>query len=159
MEEQLDEESMIRVLLVDDQPAVLHGLRVRFQLEPDMQVVGEASTGSEALTLAQALTPNVVLMDIEMPGMDGIEATAALHTVVPQSAVVILSIHTDRQTRIRAQAAGAIAFVEKRGITDTLLAAIRLAAAQARASLEERENRSTTRSADGTNADDDASRP
>jgi len=100
-----------------------------------------------------------VLMDIEMPGMDGIEAAAALVTVVPQSAVVILSIHTDRQTRMRAQAAGAVAFVEKRGTTDTLLAAIRQAAAQARASMEERENHSTTRSADSTHADDDASRP
>jgi DNA-binding NarL/FixJ family response regulator len=159
MEEQIDEESMIRVLLVDDQPAVLHGLRVRFQLEPDLQVVGEASTGSEALTLAQALTPDVVLMDIEMPGMDGIQATTALYTVVPQSAVVILSIHTDRQTRLRAQAAGAVAFVEKRGITDTLLAAIRLAAAQVRASTEERENHSMTRSADDTDAGDGASRP
>ena len=112
------------------------GLRVRFQLEPDMQVVGEASTGREALTLAQTLSPDVVLLDIEMPGMDGIQATAALRTVAPQSAVVILSIYTDRQTRIRAQAAGAVAFVEKRGITDTLLAAIRLAAAQVRASTE-----------------------
>src|SRR5438445_7643898 len=95
MEEQRDEESMIRVLLVDDQPVVLRGLRVRFQLEPDMQVVGEASTGREALALAQTLSPDVVLLDIEMPGMDGIEATAALRVVVPQSAVVILSIHAD----------------------------------------------------------------
>jgi DNA-binding NarL/FixJ family response regulator len=127
---------MIRVLLVDDQPAVLRGLRVRFQLEPDMQVVGEASTGREAFTLAQTLMPDVVLMDIEMPGMDGIEATAALAMIAPQSAVVILSIHTDRQTRIRAQAAGAVAFLEKRGTTDTLLAAIRQAAAQSGKRLE-----------------------
>ena len=128
---------MIRVLLVDDQPAVRRGLRVRFHLEPDMQVVGEASTGSEALTLVQELKPDVVLMDIEMPGMDGIEVTAALQTAVPQSAVVILSIHTDRQTRIRAQAAGAVAFVEKRGTTDTLLTAIRQAAGLTGKSLEQ----------------------
>ena len=139
MEEQIDKESMIRVLLVDDQPVVRRGLRVRFQLEPDMQVVGEASTGREALTLAQTLTPDVVLLDIQMPGMDGIEATAALRTIVPQSAVVILSIHNERQTRIRAQAAGAVAFVEKRGTTDTLLAAIRQAAGQTGESIEERE--------------------
>ena len=134
-----DEVLMIRLLVVDDQPAVRRGLRVRFHLEPDMQVVGEASTGREALTLAQTLAPDVVLMDIEMPGMDGIEATAALRTIVPQSAVVILSIHTERQTRIRAQAAGAVAFVEKRGTTDTLLAAIRQAAGQTGESIEERE--------------------
>jgi len=128
MEEQSREDIMIRLLLVDDQPAVRRGLRVRFQLEPDLQVVGEASTGREALTLAQTLSPDVVLMDIEMPGMDGIEAAAALGMVVPQSAVVILSIHTDRQTRMRAQVAGAVAFVEKGGTSDTLLAIIRQAA-------------------------------
>ena len=127
---------MIRVLLVDDQPAARRGLRVRFHLEPDLEVVGEASTGREALTLAQTLTPDVVLMDIEMPGMDGIEATAALRTIVPQSAVVILSIHDDVQTRGRAQAAGAVAFVEKRGGTDRLLSAIRQAAGQAGKSRE-----------------------
>jgi len=127
---------MIRLLLVDDQPAVRRGLRLRFHLEPDMQVAGEASTGREALTLAQTLTPDVVLMDIEMPDMDGIEATTALLAVVPQSAVVILSIHTDRQTRMRARAAGAVAFVEKRGTTDMLLSAIRQAAGQTGNSLE-----------------------
>jgi len=136
---QTDEVLMIRLLVVDDQPAVRRGLRVRFHLEPDMQVVGEASSGREALTLAQTLAPDVVLMDIAMPGMDGIEATAALRTIVPQSVVVILSIHTERQTRIRAQAAGAVAFVEKRGTTDTLLAAIRQAAGQTGEGIEERE--------------------
>jgi DNA-binding NarL/FixJ family response regulator len=136
MKEQSREDNMIRVLLVDDQPVVRRGLRVRFQLEPDMQVIGEASTGSEALTLAQILTPDVVLMDIEMPDMDGIEATVALRTVVPQSIVVILSIHTDRQTRMKAQAAGAVAFVEKRGTTDILLAAIRQAVGRTGNSLE-----------------------
>jgi DNA-binding NarL/FixJ family response regulator len=122
---------MIRVLLVDDQAVVRRALRGRFHLEPDLEVVGEASTGSEALTLAQTLTPDVVLMDIEMPEMDGIAATTTLRRVVPQSAVVILSIYDDAHTRGRAQAAGAVAFVEKRGATDALLAAIRLAPAQA----------------------------
>ncbi len=128
---QKDEVLMIRVLLVDDQAVVRRALRVRFHLEPDLEVVGEASTGREALTLAQALTPDVVLMDIQMPGMNGIEATAALRRVVPQSVVVILSIYDDAQTRGQAQAAGAVACVEKRGETETLLSAIRQAAAQA----------------------------
>jgi two-component system nitrate/nitrite response regulator NarL len=127
---------MIRLLLVDDQSAVRRGLGLRFHLEPDLEVVGEASSGSEALSLAQTLTPDVVLMDIEMPEMDGIEATAALRRAVPQSAVVILSIYDDVQTRARAQVAGAVAFVEKRGATETLLAAIRQAAAQAGKSRE-----------------------
>ena len=119
---------MIRLLLVDDQPAVRRGLGMRLHMEPDIQIVGEASTGREALSMVQALSPDVVLMDVEMPEMDGIEATAALRRVVPQSAVVILSIHDDMQTRVRAQTAGAVAFVEKRGATDSLLAAIRQAA-------------------------------
>jgi two-component system response regulator DesR len=127
---------MIRVLLVDDRAVVRRALRARFLLEPDLQVVGEASTGSEALTLAQALLPDVVLMDIEMPGMDGIEATAALQGAVPQSAVVILSIFDDPQTRTKALKAGAISFVEKRGTTETLLDAIRLAVGQAENSSE-----------------------
>ena len=122
---------MIRVLLIDDQAVVRRALRGRFHLEPDLQVVGEASSGSEALAQAQALSPDVVLMDVAMPGMDGIEATATLHRAVPQSAVVILSIASDAQTRARAQAAGAAAFVEKRGATEMLLAAIRQAAGQA----------------------------
>ena len=119
---------MIRLLLVDDQPAVRRGLGMRLHLEPDIQVVGEASTGKEALHMAQELAPDVVLMDVEMPDMDGIEATAALRMAASQSAVVILSIHDDGQTRSRAQAAGAVAFVEKRGAADQLLAAIRQAA-------------------------------
>ncbi len=89
---------MIRVLLVDDQSVVRRALRVRFHLEPDLEVVGEASTGTEALALAQTLTPDVVLMDLQMPEMDGIQATAALRRVVPQSVVVILSIHDDTRT-------------------------------------------------------------
>ncbi len=127
---------MIRVLLVDDQAVVRLALRARFQLEPDLEVVGEASTGSEALLLAQTLTPDVVLMDIEMPEMDGIEATAILRKAVPQSAVVTLSIYDDEQARGRAKAAGAFAFVEKRGSTDNLLIAIRQAAGQVELSSE-----------------------
>jgi DNA-binding NarL/FixJ family response regulator len=119
---------MIRLLLVDDQSAVRRGLGMRLHLEPDIQIVGEASTGKEALRMVQALAPDVVLMDVEMPEMDGIEATAALHLANSPSAVVILSIHDDAQTRVRAQSAGAVAFVEKRGATDSLLAAIRQAA-------------------------------
>jgi len=136
MKGRTDEGIMIRVLLVDDQQAVRRGLWLRLHLEPDMQVVGEASTGKEALSMAQALSPDVVLMDIEMPDMDGIETAAALRAADSRSAVVILSIHDDPLTRARAGAAGAVAFVEKRGTTEDLLAAIRQAARHTGESLE-----------------------
>ncbi len=69
---------MITLLLVDDDPLVRQGLRLWFERAPDITVVGEASNGSEAIALAQALHPNVVLLDISMPSRDGIAATAAL---------------------------------------------------------------------------------
>ena len=119
--------SMIRLVLVDDQATVRQGLKMRLLLEPDMTLVGEASSGKEALALIQRLHPDVVLMDIEMPDMDGITATTALHSIVPQSATVMLSIHSDHVTRARAQTAGAKAFVEKLGSTEELLSAIRQA--------------------------------
>jgi DNA-binding NarL/FixJ family response regulator len=119
---------MIRLVLVDDQPSVRQGLRMRLTVEPDMTVVGEASNGREAVTLVQRLAPDVVLMDVEMPEMDGIAAAAAMRASTPPSAVVMLSIHDDGATRTRAQAAGAAAFVTKSGAIEVLVATIRQAA-------------------------------
>jgi DNA-binding NarL/FixJ family response regulator len=116
---------MIRLLLVDDQSIVRQGLRMRLLMEPDIMVIGEASNGEQALELVQLLSPDIVLMDVEMPGMDGISTTAALRASTPQSAVVMMSIHDDTNTRARAQAAGAAAFVEKSGTLEVLLATIR----------------------------------
>jgi DNA-binding NarL/FixJ family response regulator len=116
---------MIKLLLVDDQSIVRQGLRRRLLLEPDISVVGEASSGEQALELVQSLDPDIVLMDVEMPGMNGITATAAMHVSSPQSTVVMISIHDDVQTRALALAAGAAAFVEKRGAVEVLLATIR----------------------------------
>ena len=116
---------MIRLLLVDDQPVVRKGLRMRLTMEPDITVVGEAGTGEEALVLVRSLAPDIVLMDVEMPGMDGITTTEILRTSIQQSAVVMLSIYDDVHTRARAQAAGAAGFVEKRGAIEALLTTIR----------------------------------
>lgn len=115
----------IRVLLVDDRSAVRTGLRIWLSLEPDLEVVGESSDGSEAISLTQALCPDVVLMDVEMPGMDGISATTALSSLAPQSAVVILTLHDDAATRTRAREAGAAGFVTKHQMEETLLVEIR----------------------------------
>jgi DNA-binding NarL/FixJ family response regulator len=116
---------MIRLLLVDDQAIVRQGLRMRLLMEPDIVVIGEASSGEQAIELVYALSPDIVLMDVEMPGMDGITATASLHANTSHGAVVMMSIHNDANTRARAQAAGAAAFVEKSGTLDVLLTTIR----------------------------------
>ena len=119
---------MVTVLLVDDKPVVLQGLRMRLMLEPDLMVVGEARNGRDALTLAQALHPDVVVMDVEMPDMDGITTTKRLRELVPDTAVVLLSVHCDVETQMRAHRAGAAAFVEKRGSAESLVQAVRDAA-------------------------------
>lgn len=115
---------MIKLLIVDDEPAVRKGLRMRLASEPEVVVVGEATSGEEAFALVETLHPDVVLMDVALPQMDGIAATQALHTAFPQVAVIILTIHDDEATRRRARAAGAAAFVTKRGLNGELLAAI-----------------------------------
>ena len=122
---------MIRILVVDDQPSVRQGLRMRLVLEPDITVIGEAADGALALNLAAALLPDVVVMDVEMPLMDGIAATDALRGIAPHSAVVMLSLHDDAATRNRALAHGASAFVSKCQAGEILPAAIRRAAGRA----------------------------
>jgi DNA-binding NarL/FixJ family response regulator len=118
----------IRVLLVDDQPSIRRGLRMRLGLEPDLEVVGEASDGREAIDVAYSTAPDVILMDIEMPTMDGITATSRLSQERPSCAVVVLSLHDDLDTRARARAAGAVNFVAKHEIDRALTDAIRAAA-------------------------------
>jgi two-component system, NarL family, response regulator DesR len=120
---------MISVLLVDDQPSVRTGLRMRLALEADVTVVGEAANGEIALAMARTLHPDVALMDVRMPVMDGIAATAALREVSPGTAVIVLSLYCDPITRERARAAGAAAFVEKHSADQTLSAVIRQVAA------------------------------
>ena len=118
---------MIKLLLVDDQSIVRQGLRMQLALEPDLKVVGEAEDGEQVLALAAQLHPDVILMDVELPLMDGITATAKLRVADPKCAVVILSLYDDAKTRAAAQAAGAAAFVGKQESSETLLAAIRQA--------------------------------
>jgi DNA-binding NarL/FixJ family response regulator len=118
----------IRVLLVDDEPHVLRGLRMRLRLEADIRVVGEAGDGATAVELAGRLSPDVVLMDFNLPDIDGITATLELTARVPHATVVMLSLHDDQGTVDRALAAGAVAFVGKQQMDGDLLGAIRMAA-------------------------------
>jgi DNA-binding NarL/FixJ family response regulator len=122
---------LITVLLVDDHASVRRGLRMRLHREPGIVVAGEAEDGQQALELAQELRPDVVVVDLQLPGLDGLDVSERLHGVAPESAAVMLSLYDDEVNRARAAAAGAAAFVGKQEPTETLLAAIRDAAARA----------------------------
>lgn len=118
---------MIRILLADDQSNVRRGLRMRLDLEPGISVIGEAGDGESAVELARKLSPDVILMDVEMPKLDGISATELLLRELPRCSVVILTIHDDAATQERARNAGAAAFVSKHQIDAKLMEAIRSA--------------------------------
>lgn len=122
---------MIKILLADDQSNVRRGLRMRLDLEPGVDIVGEAHDGASAIALARALSPDVILMDVEMPGMDGITATETLHREAPNCCVVLLTIHDDARTRARAASAGCAAFISKTRIDTNLMDAIRQASTHA----------------------------
>jgi DNA-binding NarL/FixJ family response regulator len=117
----------IRVLIVEDQPLVRKGLRMRMNLESDLDVVGEAETGQRAISMVDHLKPDVVVMDIEMPVMDGLQATEIIHARHPQIIILILSIHCETIYKVRAFQAGATAFVEKVGGAVALIREIRSA--------------------------------
>jgi DNA-binding NarL/FixJ family response regulator len=132
-----DEETMITLLLVDDEPLVRQGLHTWLEQVGEIRVIGEASNGAEAIALAQALHPDVVLVDISMPTTDGIAATAALRASVPHCAVVPLSLYDDATMRARAHAAGAVTLVGKQEGVRALLTAIHEAGGKGRVSAQE----------------------
>lgn len=115
----------IRVLLADDHAIVREGVRMILNAQPDMEVVGEASDGVGALRLAQTLKPDLALMDIGMPGMNGLEATRALKEAQPLIQVLILTMLEDEDYFFRILAAGASGYVLKGAGSDELLSAIR----------------------------------
>lgn len=115
---------MIRLLLVEDEPLVSQGLRMWLKQASEVMVVGEATMAAEALLLARTLSPDVVLLDLSLVPMDGIATTTALRAAVPQSAIVVLSLHDDATRRAQAHAAGAYAFVGKQEGVMVLLKAI-----------------------------------
>jgi DNA-binding NarL/FixJ family response regulator len=129
----LAEAKMIRLLVADDDAGVRRGLRMALGLEPDIVVVGEAASGQGVLDMVAAANPDVVVMDLSMPGMDGVAATSALLASPARCPVVMLSMVDDADSRRRAFAAGATAYVQKGAGLDPLLAAIRSAGARFRA--------------------------
>ena len=120
---------MIRVLLVDDQRLVRAGLRMLCESAPDMTIVGEAENGQEAIRLADQVAPDVILMDLRMPHVDGTVATARIRASRPGVKVVVLTTFDDDDHLFPALAAGACGFLVKDATPDELLAAVRAAAA------------------------------
>jgi DNA-binding NarL/FixJ family response regulator len=114
-----------RILIVDDIPQVRRELRTLLPLVDDIEIVGEAANGQSAIELANALQPNVILMDVEMPIMDGITATRSIKQANPACRVIMLSIHSDAAVRAQARSAGADDFVDKGAPLSILLQAIR----------------------------------
>lgn len=116
--------SVIRLLLVDDHPVVREGLRSCLAVHPGLQVIGEASSGEEALTLAARLKPDLVLMDINLPGITGLEAAARLRKIAPAARVLILSVHDGREYLGQVAQCGARGYVLKDSSPTELVRAI-----------------------------------
>jgi two-component system response regulator NreC len=118
----------IRLLLVDDHEIVRAGIRALLERREDMDVVGEAASGEQAIDLAIELRPDVVLMDISMPGMGGDDATRQILNSVSEAKVLALSVHEEEAYFFQMFQAGAVGYVPKRAAPRLLLAAIRAAA-------------------------------
>jgi DNA-binding NarL/FixJ family response regulator len=122
----------IRVLAADDQRVVREGLAMLLGLLPDIEVVGTAADGEEALTLADELRPDVILMDLRMPRMDGVEATRRLRACHPEIKVVVLTTYADDRSVIEALQAGALGYLTKDAGADEIRQALqRVASGQA----------------------------
>jgi two-component system response regulator NreC len=119
----------INLMLVDDHDVVRTGLRSFLETQPGMQVVAEARNGEEALKRAMETRPNIVLMDITMPGMDGLEATRRLKALLPNCIILALTVHEDKQYFMEMLNAGASGYITKQAAADELVAGIRSVAA------------------------------
>lgn len=119
---------MISVLLVDDHPVVRAGIRAMLEGESDLVVVGEAASGAEAVRVVQVVRPDLVLMDLRMPGLDGVGATGQVLTVAPTTRVVVLTTYDRDADILRAVEAGAAGYLLKDASRADLLAAVRAAA-------------------------------
>jgi len=118
----------IKILLVDDQPLFREGLRTLLSVHSDFEVVGEAGNGEEALKLVRSLLPSVVLMDLQMPVLDGVAATRRLKAEQPQCRVIVLTTFDDDEMVFDGLRAGALGYLLKDAPSEKLSEAIRLAA-------------------------------
>jgi two-component system response regulator NreC len=120
---------MIRVLLADDHGIVREGLRLLLRSAPDIAVVGDAENGASALSLAQQLSPDVVILDLDMPGGDGATALRAIQAKVPSVRVLILTMHAEHERLLPLLEAGARGYLSKAAASVDLIEAIRVVAA------------------------------
>jgi two-component system response regulator NreC len=115
----------VRIVLADDHTVMRNGLRLLLERQPNFKVVGEAADGRQAVSLSESANPDVVIMDIGMPNLNGIEAARQIVSHNPHTAIAILSMHSDESYVIRALKAGARAYLLKDSAEADLLAAIR----------------------------------
>jgi DNA-binding NarL/FixJ family response regulator len=120
---------MTKVVIVDDHAVVRQGLQQVLAAEHDLEVVGSASDGSQAVELVLTVTPDVVLMDLSMPDVDGVEATRRVLDAAPETSVVILTSFAEREHVLAAIEAGAFGFILKDAEPDEIVEAVRAAAA------------------------------
>jgi len=119
---------MYSILLVDDHKIMRDGLRAILGATPEFNVIAEAESGSEAVSLARKLRPHLILMDLSLPGLNGIEATVEILRTSPDARIVILSMYEDEESVVRAIRSGARAFVLKKASHGDLLDALRVVA-------------------------------
>ena len=117
--------SAVRLILADDHQVVRLGLRTLLESEPDLQVVGEAADGLEAIRLAEKLSPQVAILDLQMPGLNGIETARQLRARFPSMCIVMLSMFDSEAYVVEALSAGASAYVLKQATTGDLVTAVR----------------------------------
>ena len=118
----------MKVLLVDDHKIIRDGLRAILERHPDIQVIGEAAEGHAAIAIARATRPDVIVMDVSMRGLNGIDATARLTSEIPESKVIGLSMNSDRRYVLAMLAAGAAGYLLKDAAADELLRAVHMVA-------------------------------
>jgi NarL family two-component system response regulator LiaR len=115
----------IRIMIVDDHTVIRHGLSLMLQQKPDFEVVGEAGDGLQAIDLARAIKPDVIMMDLVMPRMDGVEAIKCIHQEFPAMRIMVLTSFGDEERQVAAIKAGALGLLGKDSQPAELLAAIR----------------------------------
>lgn len=118
---------MIRILLADDHPMTRGGIRFALESQPDFAVVGEAGDGAEAVRLAERLRPDIVLMDLAMPVLDGVEATRRIHAALPAIHILVFTAYGEDENVVEALRAGAVSYLLKDARGEALARAVRLA--------------------------------